>query len=334
MGGTTISSAHVAMRRVHGTLEVRRAFRTTTIIATLGKRLRSRATIWLKTRFRTPRVVESAILTRTAELLRLLTAFRTMLGPMSAHVRTMSVHRTILWRTKSFPTALGKVLRPRMLRTQVEAPAFIPLRVLWLTITIGTTGIGIVASSITRWIGRAALTIALNLALRTAISITLAIHRRTTESFTRRTVVAATVLSAGLIGGTAFAITRRIGGTTLTIALKPVPWTISVTRTFHLRAVLRLVLVVFDTRRIVVTTLAFARLITTWLFTFRRRIFAATLFGRRWSARFGRFSGGFVRRRGFLGLQRSHAEGDDAAQPGEWVGSWFHESAVRVERGR
>lgn len=153
----------------------------------------------------------------------------------------------------------------------------------------------------TRWIYRAAIALALWLLATRAISLALAIHLRTTKSFVTRTIFC----------------TRRIYRATIAIALRLLATrAIALALAFHLWTALWFTRV-FRAGRIVFATLAFARLIATRLFTFWCCIVTLTSFGGRRCVRLRCFSGRFVRRPGFLGLQRRDAEGNSAAKPCE-----------------
>lgn len=67
---TTLTSAHAVRRRIHGTVEVRRAAGTASTFARSKLRPAWAALIVLKTRLRSARAMESSLLARTTEALR------------------------------------------------------------------------------------------------------------------------------------------------------------------------------------------------------------------------------------------------------------------------
>ncbi|MDZ4405763.1 hypothetical protein [Prosthecobacter sp.] len=314
-----ISTTHAILWRIHGASAI------------------TLAAVWLKARFRTTRTVELPALAWTAKLLRLLTAFRTMFGSTPHHRRTIVMHR---------PATLRELLRAGALRTGVEVFAFATTRTLRLTGSLWTARI--VAIPLTWRIYRTALSIALRLFTTRAISVALTFHLRTTLTFTAGTIVTPLIVSTRWIYRAAIAIplwllatraislalaihlrttrsfvtrtifcTRRIYRPAIAIALWLLTtWTISLTLTFHLWTALWFTRV-FRTGRIVFTALAFARLIATRLFTLWCCIVTPTSFGGGRCVRLRCFSGRLVRRFGFLGLQRSDAEGNSAAKPCE-----------------
>lgn len=190
------------------------------------------------------------------------------------------------------PATLCELLRAWALRTRAKVFAFATTRTLRLASALWPARI--VAISFTWRI------------CRTALSIALTIRLWTAKRFTARTIVTPLIFCTRWIYRTAIAIALRLFTTRA----------ISLALAFHLRTALWFTRV-FRAGQIVFATLAFARLIATRLFTLWCCIVTLTSFGGRRCVRLRCFSGRFVRRSGFLGLQRRDAEGNSAAKPCE-----------------
>jgi len=231
--------------------------------------LRAVAATVMDWRLKTTRAWTPIPWTWRAEILRPAAAFETCIwtGAIAAHVTTtLAVGR---WRTEGVRTS--RIVRPGIIP---------PLR------RSGSTLITITLRLLMRRIRRSTIAITLRLAMRLT-------H----------------VLRASVVAAIAVVITRRIGRTTIPLTLRFATRTISLMSAFffHLGAT-RLLACGLPTRRTAFATLVFWCLAALWLSTLWRRIATRRLlwaaFRHRCGVRPARcFSGGLIRRAGFLRLQ-------------------------------
>jgi|GEM_PF-4643793 len=170
--------------------------------------LRLLTALLAKLRRRTMWTVEIAAATWTAELLRIMAAFKPLFRSMLHHSRAMMLHFTMLWAlprcTECLPTMLSGIVRPKTVLLLVEAPtlmillsgtAFIALRTLRLAFIVPVCTISMLTASIRimRRIHRAAIAFTLLLWLVVLTRIAIGLSLRTMEAIGAITIVTASI---------------------------------------------------------------------------------------------------------------------------------------------